>query len=286
MHIGPAGAGALGVALGIGGLAGAAVSASLVGRPKLTTAFVAGLLVWGVPILGIALLPVPWVALPLLVGAGAGRSLLDVAGRTLLQRASPDEVLSRIFGILEGSFLGAFGLGSIAVAGLIAAFGPQTALVAAGLWLPIVAVVAWRGLRSIDRLAVVPLERVALLRAIPMFSPLPQATIERLARALTPLAVPTGAAIIRQGEPGDRFYVIESGEVEFSIDGRPIKRDGPGGSFGEIALLRDIPRTATVQAVSDTRLLALERGPFLETVTGYAASRDAADELVAERLGA
>jgi MFS family permease len=286
MHIGPSGAGALGVALGLGGLAGAAVSASLVGRPTLTTAFVAGLLLWGVPILGIALLPVPWVALPLLASAGAGRSLLDVAGRTLLQRASPDEVLSRIFGILEGSFLGAFGLGSIAVAGLIAAFGPQTALVAAGLWLPIVALVAWGDLRSIDRSAVVPLERVALLRAIPMFAPLPQATIERLARALVPVRAEAGAPIIRQGEPGDRFYVIESGEVEFSIDGRPIKRDARGGSFGEIALLRDIPRTATVQAVTETRLLALERGPFLEAVTGYAASRTAADQLVAERLGA
>lgn len=284
MHIGPGGAGAFGMALGVGGLAGAGLSASLVGRPTLTAAFMAGMLVWGLPMLGIAVLPEPWAAIALLTGAGAGRTLMDVAGRTLLQRASPDAVLSRIFGILEGSFLGAFGLGSIGVAALIAGFGARFALVIAGLWLPLVALLAWRGLRAIDREAVVPTARVALLRAIPMFAPLSQATLERLARALTPVTAPAGASVIRQGDAGDRFYVVESGEVEFSIDGRVVSRGGPGGSFGEIALLRDIPRTATATAVGEVRLLALEREPFLEAVTGHASSRRAADDLVAARL--
>ena len=286
MGVGPAGAGAFGAALGVGGLAGAMVSARLVGRPTLTAAFTAGLLVWGLPMLGIALLPEPWVALVLLAGAGAGRTLMDVAGRTLLQRATPDPVLSRVFGILEGTFLGAFGLGSIGIAVLIAAFGPRTALVAAGLWLPFVALIAWRGLRAIDRAATVPLERVALLRAIPMFAPLAPAIIERLARALVPVVAAAGDEVLRQGEPGDRFYVIESGTVAFGIDGRSVGRGGAGDSFGEIALLRDIPRTATATAIGEVRLLALERAPFLEAVTGHAPSRRAADELVTERLGA
>ena len=286
MRIGPGGAGAFGAALGVGGLAGALISASLVGRPTLTIAFIAGLLVWGLPMLGIAILPEPWAAIALLTGAGAGRTLMDVAGRTLLQRASPDAVLSRIFGILEGSFLGAFGLGSIGIAWVITEFNPRTALVVAGLWLPFVAVVAWRGLRAIDRAAIVPVARVALLRAIPMFAPLTPATLERLARALTPVVAPSGSNIIRQGEPGDRFYVIESGEIEFTIDDRIRGRAGPGGSFGEIALLRDISRTATATAVGEVRLLALHREPFLEAVTGQASSRRAADDLVATRLRA
>jgi CRP-like cAMP-binding protein len=93
-----------------------------------------------------------------------------------------------------------------------------------------------------------------------------------------------GDVVIRQGESGDRFYVIQSGEIEFTIDGTPISRLGAGGSFGEIALLRDIPRTATATAIQDAQLLALEREPFLEAVTGSARSWRAADELIAERL--
>jgi len=286
MDIGSIGAGILGASLGAGGILGSFVAASLVSRPRIVTAFVAGLLVWGVPLIGIALLPVPFVAVGLLVAAGAGRSLMDVAGRTLLQRATPDEVLSRVFGIVEGMFQGAFGVGSILIAGLIGAQGVRGGLMVAGLWLPIVALAAWRALRTIDARAVVPVGALALLRAIPMFAPLPALTLERLARRLVPVSVTAGAWIIRQGEGGDRFYVVESGEVEFSIDDRVIRTEGAGASFGEIALLRDIPRTASVRAVTDAQLLTLARGPFVEAVTGQAASRRTAEELVADRIGA
>ncbi|HYN69291.1 MAG TPA: MFS transporter [Candidatus Eisenbacteria bacterium] len=286
MDIGSIGAGILGASLGVGGIIGSWLAASLVSRPRIVTVFVAGLLVWGVPLIGIALLPIPLVAVGLLVAAGAGRSLMDIAGRTLLQRATPDEVLSRIFGIVEGIFLGAFGVGSILIAGLIGAEGVRGGLVVAGSWLPIVALVAWRALRVIDAHAVVPVGRLALVRAIPMFAPLPALTLERLARRLVPVVAPAGTWIIRQGEAGDRFYVVESGQVEFSIDDRVVRTDGAGASFGEIALLRDIPRTASVRAVTDVQMVALAREPFVEAVTGQAASRSTAEALVADRLGA
>ena len=175
-----------------------------------------GLLAWGVPLLAIAIAPLPFVAVAALVVAGAGRSLMDVAGRILLQRATPDEVLTRIFGVLEGSFLGAFGLGSIAVAWVIATQGPQVALLVAGLWLPVVAAIAWRSLRRIDLASTVPLERLALLRAIPMLAPLAPATLERLARALVPVNAAAGGTIVRQGDAGDRYYVIAAGTVEIA----------------------------------------------------------------------
>ena len=286
MDIGSIGAGILGASLGVGGILGSLVAASLVGRPRIVTAFVAGLLVWGVPLVGIALLPVPAVAIGLLVAAGAGRSLMDVAGRTLLQRATPDEVLSRVFGIVEGMFQGAFGVGSILIAGLIGVQGVRGGFVVAGLWLPIVALAAWRALRLIDARAVVPVSALALLRAIPMFAPLPRLTLERLARRLVPVSARDGTWIIRQGEGGDRFYVVESGETEVSIDDRVIRTEGPGAFFGEIALLRDIPRTASVRAVTDVQMLALARRPFIEAVTGQAASRRTAEELVVDRIGA
>jgi hypothetical protein len=284
MRTGPSGAGILGASLGVGGIVGSALAATLVGRPRIGPAFVVGLLAWGVPLIGIAVAPTPLVAIALLIVAGTGRSVMDVAGRTLLQRAAPEEVLSRIFGVLEGMFLGSFGIGSIVVAGLITTQGPRGALVLAGLWLPTVVLLAWRGLRAIDAEALVPTAALGLLRAIPMFAPLGAPTLERLARSLTPIDVAAGTWIIREGEAGDQFYVVESGTVEVSIGGRVVRVDGPSSSFGEIALLRDIPRTASVRAVTNVRLQALERKPFLTAVTGTASSRRAAEALVAERL--
>lgn len=278
MKIGSSGAGVLGASLGVGGILGSSLAANLVGRPRIATAFVIGLLVWGVPLIGIALVPAPLVAVGLLIGAGAGRGVMDVAGRTLLQRSSPDEVLTRIFGVLEGIFLGAFGIGSVVIAGLIAILDARGALVLAGLWLPLVALAGQRALRAIDAAVVVPTARLSFLRAIPMFAPLAAPTLERLARNLESVSVAAGTWIIRQGESGDRFYVIEAGEVEVSIDDRVIRTQGAGTSFGEIALLRNVPRTTSV------RLFVLEREPFLETITGHASSRRTAEALVKDRL--
>ncbi len=285
MGLGSTGAGVLGAALGIGGILGSSAAASLVGRPRIARAFVLGLLAWGLPLLAIAIAPVPIVAVAALAAAGAGRSVMDVAGRILLQRATPDEVLTRIFGVLEGSFLGAFGLGSIAVAWVIAARGPQAALVVAGLWLPAIALLAWRSLRTVDLASTVPSERLALLRGIPMLAPLAPATLERLARALVPVSVAAGDPVFRQGDVGDRFYVVAEGSAEIRIDDAVVRREGRGAAFGEIALLRDIPRTATVLAATDLELMALERDDFLEAVTGLAISSERAEALVSARLG-
>jgi hypothetical protein len=285
MKIGSSGAGVLGASVGVGGIVGSSLAANLVGRPRIAPAFVLGLLVWGAPLIGIALVPAPMVAVGLLIGAGAGRGVMDVAGRTLLQRTSPDEVLSRIFGILEGAFLGAFGIGSLVIAGLIAILGVQGALLLAGLWLPVVAFAGQRALRAIDAVVVVPTAHLSFLRAIPMFAPLPVPMLERLAGRLESVSVAAGTWIIQQGERGDRFYIVEAGEVQFSQDGRVIRTQGAGSSFGEIALLRDIPRTMSVRALTDVSLFALEREPFLEAVVGHTSSRRTAEALVTERLG-
>jgi MFS family permease len=278
--------GLLGAALGLGGIIGSSAAASLVGRPRIAPAFVVGVVVFGVPLIGIGVAPQPLVAVALLVGAGAGRSAMDAAGRLLLQRGTPNDVLARIFGILEESFQGAFGLGSLLVSWLIASRGPEFALVVAGLWLPAVVVVASRSIWRIDRSATVPAERLSLLRAIPMFASLSPATAEWLARNLVPVWVDAGGWIIREGDVGDRFYIVDEGEVGFFVGGRRVGRESCGSCFGEIALLRDIPRTASVLALTDVSLFALDRGPFIEAVTGHPASRRAAERLVEERLAA
>ena len=154
-----------------------------------------------------------------------------------------------------------------------------------GSLLPVLAILLWRRLAVIDARAHIPAERIALLRANPIFAPLPAPAIEHLASKLVPRSVAARELVFRQGDPGDLFYVIEDGRVEISIDGEGVNDLWPGEAFGEIALLRDVPRTATAKAVEDTRLLALDRDEFIAAVTGHARSRAAADALVGARLG-
>ncbi len=96
-----------------------------------------------------------------------------------------------------------------------------------------------------------------LLRQIAMFAPLTPGTVEGLARHLVPMSVSAGTVVLEEGGQSDRFFVIESGLVEVTQNGAVLRREGPGEFFGEIGLLRDVPRTATITAVEDTILMAL-----------------------------
>ena len=277
--------GALTSAAGVGGILGAAAAVTLVGRSRLAGPFALGLLIWGIPVAVLGVVPGLITGLVAFLVAGIGRGALDVAGRTLLQRVTPDAALSGVFGVLEGAYMGTIAIGSIAVPAIMALSGPSATLVIVGLLMPVIVAVSWRALRTADSAAVVHVRELELLRADPMFEPLSPPTIERLSANLLPLQAATGAWIIREGETGDRFYVVDDGEIEVSVGGSVVRRQGPGSSFGEIALLRNVPRTASVQAVTDVRLLALERDVFLAAVAGHTRSRTAAEAVVAERLG-
>lgn len=285
LDLGNAGVGYLNSAIGVGGLLGAAVALALVGRRKIAGDFGAGIVLWGAPLLLIGLWPNPVVALAMLAVLGVGNTLVDVSALTLLQRSVADEVLARVFGVVEGLTIAAMALGALVAPLLVAGFGIRIALVATGLFLPLVAVALWSRLAAIDREARVPARQLDLLRAIAIFAPLPPATLEHLAHALRQVRVPAGADVVRAGEAGHNFFILDSGTAEVLVDGqaRPL---GAGDYFGEIALLRDVPRTATVRAVTELVLYALERDEFIGAVTGYPPSRDAADAVIGERLGA
>ena len=282
LDLGEQGVGFLNSAVGIGGLVGAMVSALLIGR-RLTSNFLLGILLWGVPIALIGLFPEPGPALLFLALVGLGNTLVDVSAFTLLQRAVPDDVLARVFGAVQSLWVGSIGIGAIMAPILIAAFGVRVALLITGALLPILAILLRRRLAELDEVPV-PEREIELLLAIDIFAPLPPPTLESLARSLIPVRVEAGREIVREGEPGDRFYIIESGEVEVLSDGRVINIEGPGEYFGEISLLRDVPRTATVRAQDDVELRALERDDFIAAVTGHAVSAEVADSIVATRL--
>ena len=284
LALGNAGVGYLNSAMGVGGLIGGAVALALVGRGRLAGDFGAGAILWGAPIVVIGLWPRPAVALAMLGVLGLGNTLVDVSALTLLQRSVADEVIARVFGVVEAVTVAAMALGAVVAPLLVHGFGARAALIATGCLLPGVALLLWPRLLAIDRSAPVPELRLGLLRSIAIFKPLPPATLEQLANALEIVRVPAGADVVRRGDVGHNFFVIGEGSAEVVVDGasRPI---GPGDSFGEIALLRDVPRTATVRAVTALTLYALERDEFIGAVTGYSASRAAADAVIGERLG-
>ena len=284
LDLGQSGVGFLAAAVGIGGLIGAVVALALVGRQRLATDFGLGLVLWGLPIALIGIFPEPPIALLLLGLVGIGVTVVDVAAVTLLQRVVPDEVLARVFGVLQTVFVATIGLGAIAAPILVAWLGPRGALIATGALLPTLSVLLWTRLRKLDGVGMAPADALDLLQASPLFRPLPGPVIEELAAKLVVVTTSAGEQVIREGDPGDRFYLVGSGEVEVSSAGHPVATLRRGEYFGEIALLRDVPRTATVQAKGDTRLYALERDEFLSAVTGHPESAEAADAVVASRL--
>lgn len=282
--IGEAGVGYLNSALGVGGLVGAGLTVLLIGRARLAAPFAAGIGLWSVAVALVGLVPGLAASLVLIAAAGIGRVIMDVAGRTLLQRVAPDHSLARTFGVLEGMHMAALAVGSIVAPLLILLAGEHGAFVAGGVGVVAVLLLLWRPLRQIDGLGMARPRELALLRAIPIFAPLGVLELEQLAASLLPVHAHAGSVIIRQGQQGDHFYAVVRGEVEVEIDGRRVRRLAAGGSFGEIALLRGVPRTATVRAVEGTELLALERGVFLEAVTGQPASHSIAQAIVDDHL--
>ena len=259
-------------------------SPRLVGRPRLAGPLAGSIAVWSVAFLGLAALPGVGAALGLLLLAGGAEKSFDVTGRMLLQRVARPDALAGVFGLLEWLQNGGYAVGSLLAPALVALGGAPAAFIGVGAILPLTALLTGRRLLDIDRHATVPVVEVALLRSMPLFEALPPATLESLARALAPLTLSAGTDVIREGEDGDRFFVIADGEVDVVASGRHVSTLRRGDGFGEIALLHDVPRTATVTARTDVHLYALEREIFLVTLTGHAASHRSAHELADRRL--
>jgi MFS family permease len=284
LDIGPSGLGLLNSAIGIGALLGAVAAAALIGRARLATDFGFGMLLWGLPLLLVALWLEPAFTLLALVLVGIGNTVVDVTGDTLLQRGVPEELLARVFAIMESLMLLTIGLGSITAPLLVEAFGVRWALALTGVLLPALTLASWPLLGRIDAAAQVPEHELALLRALPMFAPLDAPTLEYLAGRMSRRQVNAGETVCRKGDRGDAFYVVGAGQVEVTADSGPPRSLGEGEFFGEIALLRDVPRTATVVAKTDAELYELAGEDFVAAVTGNADALRVADTVVLARL--
>ena len=285
LHAGEGWAGYLNAAFGLGGIVGAAAAVSLAGRRRLTPALATGSMLFGGPVAALGAVSA-LVTAPLLMGlSGVGRSIASVAGNTLLQRAAPPRALARVFGVLESLTMVSLAIGSVIASALVASAGIAAALVVVGAVVPLVVALLWRPLRNVEQQATAPdAGLLALVRSLPIFSPLPAPAVERITASLERLELPSGTTLIREGEPGDRFYILAEGEVEVLAQGRRLAVRHGVDVLGEIALLRDVPRTATVVATTSLVLYALDREPFLEAVTGHPMARANAERVADSRI--
>ena len=276
-------AGYLDFVFGAGAVLAATVSAVLIGR-RLGGPILAAALTFSAAVAGLSSGPGLAGTMALLVVAGGSDSLLDVAIRTLLQRSVPPQLIGRVFGILEGFTLAGYALGALLVPLLVHLGGARLALLGVAAVLPLAAIAGGRALFGLDAGTPVPVVEIALLRSLPLFAELPAPTIEGLAAALTPVQLPAGAVLIRQGDQGDAYYAIAAGELDALQDGQFLRRCERGEGVGEIALLRAIPRTATVIAHSAATVYELNREPFLTAVLGHAPTQRQADRIADARL--
>ncbi len=271
-----AGPGLLTATIGVGAVLGSIGSTRLLGRARLAPVAATSLALMAVALTvlgGVTTVAVALVALPAI---GLGRSTLEVTGRMLLQRAAPQDALASTFAVLEVVSLIGCALGSIIAQSLIALSGVRSALVGLGIVLAVLLASTTRRLQRIDATADAPVVAIRLLRKIPLFAALPGPALEVVARASMELDVAAGSAIVNEGERGDCYYAIASGSVEVSSAGQQLRTMGRGEGFGEIALLADVARTATVVALTPSHLLAIDRRAFLTAVTGHDTSRRAA----------
>jgi CRP-like cAMP-binding protein len=267
LHQSSSGVGALYAAFGVGGLLAGIGIGQLV-RARIARAFGIAVVLWSVPLACIAFVVQPAAAWACAVIAGTAGTIVQAAGDTVLQRVTPDPLLSRVLGVYEALTGITYMVAALVPAILITSLGARTTLVAGVAVAPLAVVCCWRGLIGLDRDLDVHDERLKLVTRVPWLRASSLAEQDRVAALLEEEPVPAGDVVIYQGEIGARFYILRSGAVRVLVDGHEVSRLRPGDWFGEVALLRDIPRTATIQATENAALLSLSDEDFQRALEG------------------
>lgn len=284
LESGDPGVGLLTAAVGAGAVVGSLGAVVSISGRRLAAVEGIGVALWGLPLTLTGALPYEPAVLALMCVIGLGNALVDVGVFTLPARLVPEELLARVYGAFESLVALTVALGSLVTPLVIELLGVRGALAVLGLVAPTAVLLAWRRLQAIDGSISRRDDEIGVLKRVGMLRPLPMPAIENLAVHIDHTEVPAGQEVFRQGEDGDSFYVIKQGEAEVIGDGSLVRTMGPGDGFGEIALIRDTPRTATVRARTALVLYTLERRHFIPAVGGYASSTREADSTIVDRL--
>ncbi len=280
LGIGDGGAGLLTSVVGVGAVVGGLSASVLVGRSRLAPSLLIGSLMTGGAMILLAVAPVAALFLAVM---GIGQSVTSVGTRTILQRLSPLGVMGRMFGLLEAVSLVGLAIGSLAAPLLSNRVGVEVAFAVFGLVMPTALAAVWSRLREADASVSVPTEIIATLQGIDLLAGLEPEALEVLSRGAEVRAVTPGTTLISEGASGDEMFVVGTGTVSVSRQGDEIAVLGPGNIFGEIALLTDTPRIATVTAIDPTTLVVVNREAFLGALVTDTATRLAIEQLAASR---
>jgi MFS family permease len=274
LGIGQAGTGTLTAAVGVGAIVGSLFASMYVGTRGLAMWFGLGTALWGAPLVVLAGAPTEPAALAMFALLGVGNALVDVGLFTLMARLAPERTLARVFGLLESVAGLTVGLGSVLAAYLASSHGVRGSLALMGVITPALVLIFWFSLRRLDGAMLARDEDLQLLQQVTVFDPLPLPALEQLATGLQGQHIPAEATVYQQGDQADGCFIIASGTAEVIGDGRAIATVGPGELVGEIALLRRVPRTASVRAVTDMDVRLLDGDRFVLVVTGWESSRE------------
>jgi hypothetical protein len=286
LGLGSPGVGLLTAALGTGAVASSLGATMCITGRRLAVLEGIGVMLWGLPLTLSGALPHPLVVFGLMCVIGGGNALVDIGLHTLPARLVPEELLARVFGVKASLTALAGAVGALVTPFAIELLGIRGALAVLGLLAPAVVALAWRRLHAIDAAIARRDDEVEVLTGVRMFRPLPMPAIDNVALQVEGIKMAAGEAVFRQADRGDRFYVIEAGEADVIGDGRLIRTLRSRDGFGEIALLQDTLRTATVRARTPLRLYTLSRCHFRDTVGSYESSEREAETLVLDRLSA
>jgi MFS family permease len=277
LSTGANGVGYLWAAVGIGGVLGALQTGRVAGHARPALVLTVASLLAAAPLLLLPLVREPLVASGLLVVEGASFVFVEVVGTTLLQRAMPQELMGRVFGILDSLSVTATVIGALVAPVLISSTGLPGALWIAGAVLVVLTLACWPGLRAVDRSTegtrVELRARLRELSRLSIFAGLAPPSLEALAARAVRESRPAGEVVVREGEPAEDFYVVSAGRLQvlFRGDGaaeeRQVNELGAGDYFGEIGLLERVPRTATVRTLTDCELYRVAGEEFLDVVT-------------------
>lgn len=280
LDLGSGGLGLVYVVWGMGGILGSAVLLQVVRRAGYGLALCTGALLLGVP-MALSGVDGVLVAFLAMLPVGIGFKLVESSMMGVVPRLADDAVIGRVYAVCELLYAAVGALGALLCPVLVHAVGVRRALLVVGGGFALLGLAAAYRCLRLDRGEQVAHRVRELLHGVPFLGALPLPRLERLVRAARRVEVPAGTAVVTAGEVGDDYFVIDSGEVEIVEYGR---RQGPGEGFGEIALLLDVPRTATVRAAVDTALWSVGRSSFLAAVGAEGDVRSAADGVVAEHL--
>jgi MFS family permease len=283
LHTGPQGVGFLNTVIGVMTIVGGIVVLGRMRRGRLASDMTIGVLGWSIPLLAIAAVPSPFVTVLALAVVGLMDPWVNLGLETIPQRVAPEQAISRVYAAVDSALTGAMALGALVAPLLLHTLGLRTSLAGLGAVVAAYAASTWPQMRSLDRSLAAP-ATLALVRSMALFAPLAPSLQETLARKLVEVEVASGTVVVAEGDVSDRFFLIESGELEVTQGGVVLRSESTGDFFGEIGLLRDVPRTATVTATTTARLYALDRSDFLDAVTGQDEALAATEDVVSRRL--